>query len=398
MRLKINKRLKVVLLCISSILIIAFLMLIYKEIKIPGYKEEQIPVFTYKQKGDIQYEVYLKPNILYEQPSLGEGNIYITEFVDTIEASFSYAFDGERISGIRGECEIIATVEGFSDLSANEKSNASGDTKTIWKKEYILWPKTITQVQKKSDSFSKKVSIPFNEYKNFSNEVQTLSRVSLSTRLLVTMNTTLTAETDQGPIIEANSQALIIPLDENSFEIRKVILGEPEGAILETVQVPVNHQSRVQIYSICAGIMAAFVLFLAFLTAGTEGKSQHIRELNKILKKHGSRLVAINGDVAAGCTNQCSVHSMEDLVKLADEVGKPVIYKFDEQPEKITQFYVFSDLWMYCFNMKDYTGRQGKNHERSNGYKTGKQKSDFKARVKPVPAEPAMASSEGVNE
>jgi hypothetical protein len=215
-------------------LIIVFLALIIKDAKIPEYKEEQIPVFTYKQKGDIQYEVYLKPNILYEQPSLGEGNIYITEFVDTIEASFSYAFDGERISGIRGECEIIATVEGFSDLSANEKSNASGDTKTIWKKEYILWPKTITQVQKKSDSFSKKVSIPFNEYKNFSNEVQTLSRVSLSTRLLVTMNTTLTAETDQGPIIEANSQALIIPLDENSFEIRKVILGEPEITALDS--------------------------------------------------------------------------------------------------------------------------------------------------------------------
>lgn len=234
MRLKINKRLKTVLLCISSILIIVFLALIIKDAKIPEYKEEQIPVFTYRQKGDIQYEVFLKPNILYEQPSLGEGNIYITEFVDVIEASFSYAFEGERTSRIQGEYEIIATVEGYSDLSTNEKNSATGNTKTIWKKEYILWPKTVTQIQKQSDSFSKNVIIPFSEYKKFSNEVQALTRVSLSTRVCVTMNTTLTAETDQGPIIESNSQVLIIPLDENSFEIRKVILGEPEITALDS--------------------------------------------------------------------------------------------------------------------------------------------------------------------
>lgn len=398
MRLKINKRLKVALLCISCILIIVFPVLIYRDAKVPEYKEEQISVFAYSQQGNIQYEVFLKPNILYEEPSLGEGSIYITEFIDTIEASFSYAFEGERASSIQGEYEIIAAVEGYSDLTSNEKNNTGGSTKTIWKKEYVLWPKTITRIQQKADRFSKKVSIHFSEYKSFCNEVQALSRVSLSTRVCVTMNTTLTAETDKGPIVETNSQALIIPLDENSFEIQKAALGQLEGAIQETIRVPVNHQSRIQLYFVCVGIMAVFVLFLVFLTIGADGKSRHIKELNKIFKRHGSRLVAINGDAAAGYENQCSVRSMEDLVKLADEVGKPVIYRFDEHPEKITQFFVFTDLWMYSFNLKDHAGHPGASPEKNNGHRAGKQKSNFKARVKPVPVEPAMAGSEGTNE
>ncbi|HOE80062.1 MAG TPA: SBBP repeat-containing protein, partial [Smithellaceae bacterium] len=41
-----------------------------------------------------------------------EGNIYITELVDHINATFEYDFKGERPAGITGSYEIIATIEG----------------------------------------------------------------------------------------------------------------------------------------------------------------------------------------------------------------------------------------------------------------------------------------------
>lgn len=389
MRIKISKKIKKVMVIVSVIVIAAFLYLIFKEMNEPDYMKESFPVYAYRHRGEIDYNVLLKPNVLYDEPSLEEGKIYITELLQNINAIYAYDFKGERPCNIHCEYDITASVEGFGMLSKEEQEggNASASANTIWKKDFAVYPKTNLTSQDGTLSISKDITIDFNQYKTFAAEILEITKLSLQTRLTVSMNIHLTADTDKGIIAEEQTLSLAFPLNANSFKISKTELPETPGALEETRKIPVDKKSKMQPYYICIGFMALVLLFLVVFTTGVNGVTPHKKELNKIFKKHGNRLVAVSSEISTNYQNHCTVRTMDDLIRLADEVGKPVIYRFSENSEEITQFLVFTETWMYVFDIKNIIepSKPDMNEEKTIKNRSSKEKSDFKSRVKPVP-------------
>lgn len=346
MKKRIDKRLKLALICTISILAIITSFVLYKEINNPGFKEEKISLYSYTNKANVNYEVLLKPNILYDKNILEEGSIYITEFVDKIQITFNCNFTGERSIKIKGEYDVIARAEG---TVLKEKEEL-----VVWKKDFMLLPKESFNVKDNKFTINKNIELDLVQYNEFAKQVLEASKVNANTRLTVLMNVNIKGETDNGVIEEKMMPSIIIPLNTSYFEILGNLSEEKQGALEETnqVQLAVN-QNKVIFYGILLGILGIILILLIFFTESIVITDPLQKKLKYIFKKHGDRLVALNKEPKITWENTDQVKSIDDLVRIADEIGKPIIYKYSSNYKEITKMHVTDEDKIYMLDLNE---------------------------------------------
>lgn len=343
MKLNINKNLKIALISVITISILLTTYLIYNKAYNPGFEEQKNPVYNYTNKGSINYSVYLKPNNLYTGKVMEEGKLYITEFVDYLDTNLNYEFNGDRTADINGKYNIIAKVQGFS--GEGEKLI------NIWEKDFYLVPYKSISSNDGKVSINEIIKLNLNDYNIFVQGIKEASKINCETTLTLSMNVDLTGITDKGSIEESVSPSLVIPLDVAMFEITGNNIIDQPGTIEETIQVqlPVN-KNQVIIYGILIFILVSALIILIFFTQLAPVKDPMEKMLKKIFKKHGDRLVALNTDVVI--EDSIIVKSIEDLVRIADEIGKPILYKYSDNYKEINKFYVSNDDEIFLFKLE----------------------------------------------
>jgi hypothetical protein len=346
MRKSINKRLKIALAVVLLILIAIMSVLLFITVKHPGVREEKVTLLSYKNKTDIKYKVFLKPNPLYSSDNLEEDKLYLTSFVDYIKTNFQYEFNVEKPADIKGDYDVTAIVEGYTTEEQN--------IKTIWKKEFNLFPKTNFESKDTRVFIDKEIVFSLVEYSNFVTQISEVTKLNVYTRVSIVMNINMLAQEGKNIIEKKFAPSIAIPLDTNYFEIVKSGVEEKPEVIEETkqVQVPVN-QNVMIVYGIIIGIAFLALLYLLIFVKGNAPIDVFKKQLNKIFKSHGTRLVAINNEIGTTFGMYYKVKSVEDLVRIADELGRPIMYRYSTEPKDITQFYIHDDKSMFSFNLKD---------------------------------------------
>lgn len=345
-KLKINKILRIILITAVVLMFCAISFLLYREVKVPKIEEKVVKIYSYTHKSSTDYKVLLKPNNLYTGDSLGEGQYYIANYVDGIQNTFNYEFKGEAPASIKGYYEIAAVVEGYTVV---EKEHI-----TIWKKKFTLVPKTDFAVNDTILPLSETVNIKLSEYSAFAGAIAEESKVQIPLQLKVYMDVNLKADTGKDIAEAKMTPAITIPLDARYFTIAESDEKEVPGSIEETqkIQIPPD-KLRIRIY-ICG--LAAMVIMILGLVLFTEPirKSIFTIKLDKIFKQHGSRLVALNSELPAASLDNCSiVRSIEDLVRVADEIGRPIMYEYSEDFRDMVHFYVLDDKRTYLYILRD---------------------------------------------
>jgi preprotein translocase subunit SecE len=346
LKLKISSNIKITLVCVISILTLSTILSLYKTIKYPTVKEQKNILYNYQYYGLIDYKVILKPSILYgDNTILSEGNVYISELVDATKINFKYNFEGERPADIKGDYEISAVVEGFT---GNEK-----EQKIIWRKVFPIQKKEAFESRDKVIAFEKEVLISYQEYEKFARTVLESTKVSSQVRMTVAMNVNLKATTDKGVIEKRISPSIKIPLISNYFEITKNQTQPKTEAIEETIKVTVPASKiTIAIYISVILILIVALFFLIFFAKVEAVYNPMEKELKKIIKNYGERMIAFDDHISFNCQNYYKVCSFEDLIKLSDEISKPIMYKYNSDISEIYEFFVFDNQSIYTFDAR----------------------------------------------
>ena len=345
-KLKINKLLRLIIIIAAVLILCALSFLLYKEAKVPKIEEKTVKLYSYTHKSSADYKVLLKPNSLYTDTSLEEGQYYIANYVDGIQSTFYYEFKGEGPADIKGYYEIAAVVEGYTVV---EKEHI-----TIWKKKFTLVPRKDFEVNDTILSLTEDVNIKLSEYTAFAGAIVEESKVQIPLQLNVYMDVNLKADTGKSPAEAKMTPAITIPLDARYFMIAESDEKEVPGSVEETqkVQLPPD-KLKIRIY-IC-GLAASGIMILG-LVLFTEPirKSSFAIKLDKIFKQHGSRLVALNSELLTASLDNCSiVRDIEDLVRVSDEMGRPIMYEYSEDYKDMVHFYVLDDKRTYIYILRD---------------------------------------------
>lgn len=344
MKFNINKKLRIGLIAVLVIAVCCISFLLYKEVRYPGVEERNIALYTYNNQGSVDYRVYLKSNELYDSNSLEKDQIYISEFVDYINADFKYEFNGDRPENLRGNYSVIAKVQGYT-VDNEEVIN-------IWEKDFPIIYRTDFTIDDENMVLEENINIRLDEYNEFVEEILETSKINCQTSLHIAMNINIEGDTGIEEIQESISPNLIIPLNTSMFEIGGNTNIEEPGVIEEIRQInlPVNIK-QVTIYGIILGILVIGVILLIFFTEIVPDKDPLEKSLKKLFKKYGDRFVALNSEITIPSENINEVKSIDDLVRVADEIGKPIMYKYSSNYENIDKFYVIDKGEIYMLDI-----------------------------------------------
>lgn len=135
------------------------------------------------------------------------------------------------------------------------------------------------------------------------------------------------------------------------FEVGGELVKNKSGTIYAPVSVPAAPLWN-RLLTPCAVVCGAGLLALLFLILFTAPALTAIcpaqQELRSAVKKYGERIVRTDGEVSLGAYGTIYVKSLEDLVRLADELGKPVVCREEPLRESAT-FVVFDGALAYAF-------------------------------------------------
>jgi hypothetical protein len=348
----INKTIRNIMVVFLTCAIAIFSYGIYYLYNLP-LQDKIVAVFNYDQKAIVNYSVFYKPNILGSETSLKEGNIYITNYVDYINTLLDYSYSGETNADIRGDYSITAVVEALEGRNV-DLSDGENEVKTIWSKDFVLIPKTSFSASDKNFSIKKELPVYLADFQDFVKQVAEESGVTGNHRLTIRWDINLETKTDKGIIKESLTPTMVVPLGSSYFEIGGERAIEKPGSIEEVIQVEdPQKQNKLIICSILAGLCG---LILLLVLTCTKGKLQDKleREIKQIFKKHGERLVELDttNEILFDSKDLWPVKTIEDLVRIADEISKPIIYQYDDvEDKKVPVFYVCDEKKVFFYKL-----------------------------------------------
>ncbi len=306
-------------------------------------------------RGTFDYTIHLEENSLYktdtlkppestpyvtpEQKTLGVGPVIPYDLVDRMDTSYYYSFQASRpIEVITEEITITATLE----------------SPDIWSKTFILLPST-----RQTGDFS--IDFPVDIV--YLNELLSAIRGETGSagenyNLIIEAFTRFTAETEFGPIDEVFTQTLSTEMGGGTLTWNEELQMTQEGAITTTRIIP--NPSRylglsaggVKMTSLILGLIF-LMLFIASLVFYNKFKPAELPMFEKEAlaagKKYSDRIAEASSQTPMAGEKIISLGSIDDLVKVADELGNPIIHQPPTAAEKQHTYYVIDGTTQYQY-------------------------------------------------
>ncbi len=303
--------------------------------------------------GVFDYVVYLKENSLFgtntlEPPpvpailrssiTLKPGDVVFFKLIDSMDVTFYYSFKSDRpVNKVTTDVEITTFLEGAE----------------LWSKKFpVLYTK-------KSEDF--KISFPLDlvYYTELLETIRTETGASAeSYYLTITADVHTVAETPLGLIDETFSQSMTSSLGGGVLEWDEELALSKSGSIT-TTQVIANPDRYLglsvagarNLSATLAGIF--FFLCVVSVVLSVIFKPVELSPIEKealrVRKKYGERMAEATNQTPIEGEKTISLGSIEDLIKVADELGKLIIHQAPSKSEEPHAYYVFDGATQYQY-------------------------------------------------
>lgn len=317
----------------------------------PSEQETEVAVYSCQQAAGLDYQVYFVPNQFFPEVSAGPGLGYLNSLVDYIDTHFTYKCIGEAPAEISGDYQVTAALTGY--LLKNKPNSTSFEKEKIkiWEKTEVLVPATPFSVQDTNCILEGQIPVDFNSYTDFVDSLREEFRYTADEiDLTVAYKVNAKIKTADGEITETMAPTMLIVMEGDAFTVDGQLTDQKDGKItkpqMETV--PGMQTKRIE-YAAGAGVFLLLLLGLIFGTAAeTIGPAE--ADLRRIVKKYGDWIVNGRGKIPALFSEKfLAMESFEDLIKVADEVGQPVLY--ENHLEGIHSFYVLGEALNYSYTL-----------------------------------------------
>lgn len=298
------------------------------------------------------YDINLKPDPApadSSEISLNPGQTAFTNLVDKMVVTLDYQFQADQ--------QVNA-------LSTNVDISAIIEAPNVWSKTFTLLHAS------KSGSFNLSFPIDMAGYIAMLQAIKAETGVSPdSYNISIVANLHTTGETNFGKIDETFSPSMKGTITGNVLQWNKDLTTNLPGSIKTTKTTP-NPQKYIGlsargvvnlIWVVAVIFLVLFGLSLAlFIKTKPVSLPQLEKESLQIKKKYGKRMVeALNHAPPDGETT-ISLGAMEDLIKVADELAKPIIYQEPVSNGELHAYFILDGTtrYQYLLNLDSRNGKQ----------------------------------------
>jgi hypothetical protein len=327
--IEINRNLKTGVQIILIIMVGLSLYSLFQAFQSESVIDKDIPACNYKGKSDFNYVVLLKPNSLFETQTISQNRTYFSKIIDRIDTIFYYEFSCNSAASIKGDYEVVASV--------------NGDT---WEKNFTLVPKTEFNGEKRTD-FTVKFPVNITRYNDVLNSIGKEIDVQAKNpqlKLIYNINTIASIGGNQAKV--AVSPTIIIPLSKSAFEISGDLSTSNTGTIFRKEVIVAQDVINKRIYSAITVLMSLLMLLL--FTRFTRNSLPDKTRIKGIRNKYQDWIAEAKELPAS--KEMIKVSTMEDLVKITEELGKPILHV---AKDKNHWYFVLDGQMMYEFQVNE---------------------------------------------
>lgn len=337
---KSKKLCGILLLCCGIIAaIVMILRTVYKKETI----EKDIVKYEYQINKNINYKIFLKDNIIYDEDFLEEGLYYPRKLIEFIRLKYDFEYTGSDVVPIKIDYRCLAKISAY-----NVQNNVR---ETYWTKSFPLndW-----QSLEKDDYMLKveeEIDTGLEDYFTFIEDASKELGINLLYNISFCMEGTVCAKTPYGEVNQPINFDITSVLS-NVMNFSKNSMDSTSGNISEkqVELLPIN-KTMLYVYILLAVALLLAVMYILIFTRDYELNDLVLLSVKKIQREYGSRMVSLNSNTAKSFSRIYDVQSIKDLVKVSDEIQKPILYEKDDK-ELVKDFKFFvqngEELYEYC--------------------------------------------------
>ena len=269
-----------------------------------------LSLVTYRQTGRLDYEVYLRPNSLFEEEVLGPRDLYFVQLIDTMFFTFDYDLTSSPPVQAMDAIYQVDAVLGVPDL---------------WEKNFALVPPTPVS----GDAFSFSFSLPIPEYLELLETARLETGSNLySPQLTLRVRVDPQAETRYQYIREPFEQTLALTFDGQTLDVESNLMASAPGEIAVPYNTSVRGLRLARVASaLGAGFAGALLYAWGWAYDRVESRRRQVeRELAEARKQLQGLLVEVDA-LPESRRGQTVMHvrSLSALIGLSKETLRPVI-------------------------------------------------------------------------
>jgi len=334
---KLGKKIRITVIILCACFLAASLGGAYFIYQKPAARDKNVPVYHYRHQGELTYRARIKPNMVFSKAVLGPGETIYTNLLESFDAECSYRFNADKPARLKGTYSVTATLE----------------AKDMWSLDYVLVPRTGFNEEGRSFSFSKGFPVDLAYFSAVIEQVnEQLGVNAREPKVIIRENISLEAVTAEGTVQEELAPTMTIPVTTGAFMVEGDLSEEKEGELNTAVAVPEPLKARLDDALILAAVFGLLLVLFILLTENKAVREAGRRQKEaEFWKKYGERLIQAKGEIVP--REAIYLDSMEELVKVADETGRPVIYH-DGGPEAVPYCYVFDGATAYSYCLGDF--------------------------------------------
>ncbi len=306
--------------------------------------QKQELILSYTNKLNTTYTVNLKPNSFVEEKTLQMGKTYITDLIDNINMNFNYSYNLSKKTDIAYSYSIVGVLKG--DYSKD------GVAHNVWEKEYVLLEKIENEKNSNKIQINENIQIDVNNYNDEIYNFEKTLGMAIDAKLNVQLRVNIDGNIEDTRLKDNYVSDINIELGKKTTQITGDLLDEKGNTLYKTVENSKNNS--VSIIMNCL-LMIISVLWLRYILKNTTNmntvRNNYKLELNRILKSCGDKIVKLSRNIELTGKEIIEVKDFGELIKLSEELFKPILYWNSNQKEE-SEFFVITNSVIYRYILK----------------------------------------------
>lgn len=314
-------------------------------------------VVHYKDKSNLDYNVYLKPNGFYQSSFLPKDKSYISTLIDYIDADFDYTFKSED------NIDLEYTYYVTADVLVN---NSKG--KNIFKQEEtIIDKKSFNDVSNNTFSIDENIKIDYAKYNRLASNFISSYDLEANSKVVISLYVNVLgkhAEFDK----ELKDKAVIsleIPLTNKTIDIAMDY--ELSNNVDEVFQYKSTMISNPVLFTISIILaildIAGIIAIITYVISHRDCKTIYAHKLKRILRDYDSYISETSyfkrNDLGDNLRTEY-VKSFDAIINIRDSIEKPILYHEEKVGERAI-FYIIDENVVYMYVMRAVELKKQKN-------------------------------------
>ncbi len=340
---KMRKSMKYGITIFAIILMLLSFFSLEQNLSKENIKTKTKEIYKYTNKFNYDYKVNLIENKYMNEEDDDKTLVYVTDLIDTTQIFMNYEYLADKESQIKydylieGNMKVVYIKDGEEQKIIDEKE-------TIIEKNDQEFSGNDLKINESFDIDLKSKNEMLNDFKQ-------KMGMNIDAKYIITLKVKVNTNIEENEVNSDYQSIVQINLAEKTTKISGENNKEESKYISKEYNVSVEKNIYIIIFDIILIVISIIILiYLRGFKIANNITNEYRKELNKILKLCQDKIVQVNTNPNEN-DNIIDVKDFEEIVKVSEELFKPILYYFDNENQEAI-FCVITGKITYRFILK----------------------------------------------